>query len=70
MIKFENKVNGRFYYIFIEKDMVHDCVLRILYGGVNVSRARNLMYGDIQTLRQEIERLTKKRLSRGYSLVT
>lgn len=70
MIKFENETNGRFYYLSIEKDLVHDCVLHVMYGGKNISRRRTAIYGDVEKVQREIERITKKRLSRGYSLVT
>lgn len=69
MIKFENPSNGRFYYILVIKDMINDSVLRIIYGGRRVSRQRNISCGHQNLLRLEIEKISKKRLSRGYILV-
>lgn len=69
MIKFENKENGRFYYIKIEKDLLNDLVLRINFGGHNVTRSRVIMCDSAEILFDEIKRLYKKRLSRGYLLV-
>jgi len=70
MIKFENATNGRFYYIHIEKDLLNDCILRINYGGVSVTRHRAIFCKDHNSLNRQIGRIIKKRLSRGYSLVT
>lgn len=70
MIKFENKNNGRFYYVYVEKDLLHHFALAIHYGGVHVRRNRRIAFDDERSLRKEIERITKKRLKRGYSLVT
>lgn len=70
MIKFENKTNDRFYYLLVEKDLLHHWVLRIHFGGARVSRSRIMGFEDSHKMQKEIERITKKRLSRGYSLVT
>lgn len=70
MIKFENKTNGRFYYIFVSKDLLNDLVIRITFGGCNVSRNRIIFCGSRKDIEKEIERITKRRLSRGYSIVT
>jgi hypothetical protein len=70
MIKFENKTNGRFYYLLVDKDMLDDSVLRVFYGGVGVIRTRTISINNMCEAQKEIDRVAKKRLSRGYSLVT
>jgi len=69
MLKFENATNGRFYYIYIDRDIVNELVLRITYGGRNVSRTRTIFSGSHDNLRNEIDRISRKRLRRGYKLV-
>jgi len=69
MIKFENKMNGRFYYLIVTRDLVNDCVLLVIYGGRNISRSRTILYGDRISIRNEIDRLSKRRLKRGYVLI-
>ena len=70
MIKFENRTNDRFYYLLVEKDLLNHCVLRIYFGGARISRCRVIGFEDQREMQKEIDRLAKKRLSRGYSLVT
>jgi predicted DNA-binding WGR domain protein len=70
MIKFENKENGRFYYVSIENDLLHNSVLRITYGGKQVCRSRVIGFENNGYIQKEIVRISKKRIKRGYSLVT
>lgn len=70
MLKFENKSNGRFYYININKDMLNDLVLSVTYGGINTVRCRILLCGNLTSIHREILRLYKKRLKRGYILIS
>ena len=70
MIKFENATNGRFYYLIIKTDLLNEMVLYANYGGVGISRSRTLCAGDRDTIHKEIERISKRRLKRGYSLVS
>jgi hypothetical protein len=70
MIKFENKTNGRFYYMQITSDLLNECVLRIFYGGSRVTRIRVVACDDRCSLQQIIEKISKRRLKRGYLLVT
>jgi len=70
MIKFENKSNGRFYYLKIESDMLNECILRIFFGGQNISRVRTVSYDSKDAIQKEIERLSKRRIKRGYEIVT
>ena len=69
MIKFENKTNDRFYYLLVEKDLLQHWVLRIHFGGANISRCRVIGFEDSNKMQREIDRLAKKRLSHGYSIV-
>lgn len=70
MIKFENPNNGRFYYLTINKDMLNECVLRIVYGGKHSSRTRAILCDNRNAICNEIDRLSKKRIARGYVLIT
>jgi predicted DNA-binding WGR domain protein len=70
MLKFKNESNGRFYYLKVCTDMLNNEVLHINYGGYNTSRYRTLSFDDRISMREEIERITKKRLKHGYQLVT
>ena len=69
MLKFENKSNGRYYYIFVDKDMLDDIVLRIVYGGRYINRTRTILCSNRNLIQREIDRLSRKRLKRGYTLV-
>ena len=70
MLKFENKSNGRFYYLEVERDMINDFVLTIIRGGKRVRVVRHRGFDSANHLNAEITRLTKRRLKRGYELVT
>jgi hypothetical protein len=70
MIKFENKSNGRFYYLSVKKDMLNDDILHINYGGLSASRYRTICFASLCNMQKEIARISKIRLQRGYSLVT
>lgn len=70
MIKFENRNNGRYYYLIVEKDLFDVLVLTIIRGGLNHRIVMHLGYGCRMAIGKEIERITKKRLQRGYVLVT
>lgn len=70
MIKFENPENGRFYYLNIHRDMLDDLVLSITFGGYNIVRTRVVMCDSRENLHKTIERISKKRLRRGYVLIS
>lgn len=70
MIKFENPSNGRFYYLKVQKDLINDLVLCVIYGGRNITRLRTIKCGTPDKLYAEIGRLHKKRIARGYLLIT
>jgi len=70
MIKFENKTNGRFYYLSLHKDLLGDVGIRINYGGRHVCRVRFIACTSGLELQKQIEQLSKRRIKRGYSLVT
>lgn len=68
MIKFENKSNGRFYYIEVKKDLFDELVIHITRGGRNHS-VNYLIYCDNPcSCRSQIDRIKKIRLRRGYTL--
>jgi len=69
MIKFENKSNGRFYYMEIRKDLL-DYVVVIVFGGSNVTRTRTIACDSRMDLHKELDRLSKRRIGRGYVLVS
>ncbi len=69
MIKFENKTNGRFYYLYIERDILNDLVLRIVRGGHRVSLSRTVSYVSPEAMFQKIQDIIKRRIKRGYTLV-
>jgi hypothetical protein len=70
MIKFENKENGRYYYLSIERDLFDDYILCVLRGGRHHRRiVRQFVHVDNQAIQKEIQRLSRLRLQRGYTLV-
>lgn len=70
MIKFENKENGRFYYLSTARDMLNDLVLTVIRGGANARVVRHFGYSCQDTLRKEIERISRIRIKRGYQIVS
>lgn len=70
MIRFENKENGRFYYILVEKDDKNKLAVRIIRGGRCVRIVRSVFFDCELAVRNEVERLSKRRIRHGYSLVT
>lgn len=70
MIKFENKSNGRYYYLHVETDIFGDNVLSVIRGGrVCMLRPRRLLAGSIEAIDQKIQEITGIRLRRGYTIV-
>ena len=69
MIKFENRTNGRFYYISVKKDLFGDLCVHITRGGRNSSIGRLIFCGNGRMVREEIRRISKLRIQRGYTLV-
>jgi hypothetical protein len=69
MTRFENPENGRFYYMLVQKDMFDDLVLVVIRGGLGRSLTRCVATGSPQFVDHEIDRLSKRRLQRGYILV-
>ncbi len=69
MLKFENHINGRFYYLQIKRDMLNDLVINIIFGGRGVTRLRTIACDSRLILHKEIEKISKTRLRRGYVLV-
>ena len=69
MIKFENKLNGRFYYVEIKKDLFEDVVIHIRRGGRNALVERLIFCSDARAAREELRIIHKRRIERGYTLV-
>ncbi len=70
MVKFENKSNGRFYYLLVHKDMLNEWVLTIIRGGIHSRCVRHFGYHCRIRIEKEIQRISKKRLKNGYTLMS
>lgn len=70
MIKFENKKNGRYYYLVVNRDMFNHLVLTIIRGGKNSSFSRHFAYNSQPRIDEEIKKISKIRIKRGYSLIS
>lgn len=71
MIKFENKENGRYFYITVEHDYSKRLVIRVIRGGRNVCVTRNVFLSEtMDEIEKEIARISQRRIRRGYCLVT
>ena len=70
MIKFENATNGRFFYIKVEGDLLNAYALTIIRGGRQSCVTRRAGFDNRLDLEQEVQRLIKRRLSRGYALLS
>ena len=69
MLKFENKVNGRYYYLQKHIDMLGHFTLVVTRGGRAVNVIRRYGFDCEIALTKKIEILIKRRLQRGYSLI-
>lgn len=69
MIKFENRSNGRYYYLKQERDLLDDYLLVISRGSRGVHRIVRRGFSTREEIEREIAKLSKIRLRRGYSLV-
>jgi hypothetical protein len=72
MLKFENPINGRYYYLDVQKDLINEHILVVMRGSKlnNHHRIIRISVGHCRaSLRKEIDRLSKKRLKRGYLLI-
>ena len=69
MIKFENASNGRFYYLYIERDLLNDRVLVCCRGGLNRSGIVRIICTDPAQIEKRISQITRVRLKRGYRIV-
>jgi hypothetical protein len=68
-IKFENKTNGRWYYIQIQRDIFNELGLYIRRGGRNASVGWLVFCGSYREVYSKIREITQRRLQRGYILV-
>lgn len=69
MLKFEHP-NGRFYYIQYYRDMFDDVCVMVIRGGYNQRVVRTISCGVDSELQATVNRITKKRLRRGYILLS
>jgi len=70
MIKFENKENGRYYYLHVEIDIFCNTNLLVTRGGIRSNlRPRVIFSGEMGKIEEEIARISRIRLQRGYTLV-
>jgi hypothetical protein len=72
MLRFENPVNGRFYYIIEQSDMFHQYCLIIYRGGTKFachSVCRRHGYESLEEKENALKKLIARRMSRGYILV-
>lgn len=70
MIKFENKENGRYYYLEITEDLLNDLTLVIHRGGNNYHTRQRRIFNDKNCVLAEVQRISKVRLQRGYQLIS
>jgi len=66
MVKFENPTNGRFYYMYIEKDLFDDMALVIVRGNKHSIIIRNYDFNCRNKIMEEIVRISNIREKRGY----
>lgn len=70
MLKFENKQNGRYYYLYVETDIFGDNVLSVIRGGLTHHRRfYRIAIGTISFIEKKIQDITRIRLTRGYTLI-
>ena len=54
----------------VENDITNKFLLSIIRGGRHTRVVRSILYDCPLAIRSEIDRLSKRRIRRGYSLVT
>jgi hypothetical protein len=69
MLRFENKENGRFYYVDTKLDLLGDLVLTVIRGGKNSMVLRHYGFNDSDVINKEIEKMKRLRIKHGYRLV-
>ena len=70
MIKLENPINGRYYYLTIHRDLFNDYCLSVFRGGPLRSVRHIRCMVSRKLAKQEVRRLVALRLQRGYLLVS
>jgi hypothetical protein len=70
MIRFENRENGRFYYMVVEQDITNKLILNIIRGGKRVRVITSILFESPFLLKIELDKRSKRRIRNGYSLVT
>lgn len=69
MIKFENTITKRYYYLLAEKDLFDAYILIIMRGSRHRNIRLSLCFNSPDARQNEIDRLSKRRIRRGYTLV-
>jgi hypothetical protein len=69
MLKFENHDNGRYYYLYVNRDLLNDLVLTTIRGGQHHRRVHHFGFNSKDAIIKEIDRITKVRLKHGYRMV-
>lgn len=69
-IKFENKTTNRYFYIQIDKDLINDYMMVIRRGGQFKNVILKKGFSCWNALQKELDKIMKRRLQRGYSLVS
>lgn len=70
MIKFENSTNGRYYYLYMHKDIFNELVITTIRGGRRNRIVQSVYFHSRKKALEEIERISKIRIKRGYRLVS
>lgn len=65
MIKFENKENGRFYYI----EYNNDTIIKITRGGRKRKLTSHQVFEDSYIAIKKLEEIKKRRIRNGYQLI-
>jgi len=69
LIKFENPNNGRFYYVNVQRDLLNHNVIIVYRGGIGGLSFHRTVYAGNE-IDINIQKICKKRLQRGYILVS
>lgn len=69
MIKFENVNTLRYFYLITHKDLFDQWVLTIIRGGRHHRVVRHFGFNCRTAIKKEIEKISKRRIQRGYTLV-
>ncbi len=69
MLKFENKSNGRYYYISSSKDLFGDISIKVMRGSKSKNILKTIGCRSKKEAFHEIHKIIKRRIQRGYTLL-